>query len=106
MNQAGHKSIGVNPEGSQAFSRLIPMYVVIFAGFVGYSLMITVFTPLLLRPGGGMLPDTTPAATRSLILGGLLALYPLGQFLSSPIMGSLSDRHGRRPAANRRTWGV
>ena len=78
-------------------SRLLPLFAVIFAGFVGYSLMITVFTPLLLRPDGGMLPAATPAATRSLILGGLLALYPLGQFVSAPVLGSLSDRLGRRP---------
>ncbi len=77
--------------------RLLPLYAVIFAGFVGYSLMITVFTPLVLHGTGGLLPPATSAGTRSLILGGLLALYPLGQFFTSPVLGSLSDRHGRRP---------
>lgn len=82
---------------TEILSRLLPLYAVIFAGFVGYSLMITVFTPLLLHGTGGLLPPTTSASTRSLILGGLLALYPLGQFFTSPVLGSLSDRLGRRP---------
>lgn len=76
--------------------RLLPLCIVIFAGFIGYSLMITVFTPLLLNADGFMLAAGTSASTRALILGGLLALYPLGQFVGSPVMGSLSDRHGRR----------
>lgn len=84
-------------ERTAILPRLLPLYAVIFAGFVGYSLMITVFTPLLLHPGSALLPTRTPTGTRSLILGGLLALYPLGQFFSSPMLGSLSDRVGRRP---------
>lgn len=82
---------------TEILPRLLPLYGVIFAGFVGYSLMITVFTPLLLHPDNPMLPPATPAGARSLILGGLLALYPLGQFFSSPVLGGLSDRLGRRP---------
>ncbi|HKV56428.1 MAG TPA: MFS transporter [Candidatus Binataceae bacterium] len=76
---------------------LTPLYVVIFAGFVGYSLMITVFTPMLLRGDGGMLPADTPMAHRTIVLGILLCLYPLGQFFGSPIMGAFSDRFGRKP---------
>jgi hypothetical protein len=39
-------------------SRVLPLYLVVFIGFVGYSLMITVFTPLILRADGGMLPSS------------------------------------------------
>ncbi|MBV9165420.1 MAG: MFS transporter [Solirubrobacterales bacterium] len=74
-----------------------PLYVVVFVGFLGYSLMIAVFTPLLLRDDGGMLPRSSSFAQRSLLLGVLLALYPLGQFVGSPPLGALSDRLGRRP---------
>jgi MFS family permease len=31
------------------------------------------------------------------VLGALLSLYPLGQFLGSPVLGTLSDRFGRLP---------
>jgi MFS family permease len=75
----------------------VPLYVVVFIGFVGYSLMITVFTPLLLRGGDGLVPATSSTAARTVVLGGLLALYPLAQFFGAPVLGSLSDRFGRRP---------
>lgn len=32
-----------------------------------------------------------------IMLGWLTAIYPLMQFLSTPILGQLSDRHGRKP---------
>ncbi len=77
--------------------RVLPLYLVVFIGFVGYSLMITVFTPLLLADDGGMLPASSSTSERTLVLGALLALYPLAQFVGSPILGALSDRFGRRP---------
>lgn len=36
-------------------------------------------------------------ATQNLIIGFLLAAYPLGQFLFAPLWGELSDHFGRRP---------
>ena len=80
----------------KSFERVLPLYVVVFIGFVGYSLMITVFTPLLLS-GGGLVPADSSTSTRTLVLGALLAVYPLAQFFGAPILGSLSDRLGRRP---------
>lgn len=73
------------------------LYVVIFIGFLGYSLMITAFTPMLLDGRSAMLPAGTATAHRTVLLGFLLCLYPLGQFLGSPILGALSDRFGRKP---------
>jgi DHA1 family tetracycline resistance protein-like MFS transporter len=81
----------------KSLGRVLPLYVVVFIGFVGYSLMITVFTPLLLGDGGGLVSAQSSTSTRTLILGGLLALYPLAQFFGAPVLGSLSDRFGRRP---------
>ena len=69
----------------------------IFAGFVGYSLMITVFTPMLLRSDSPMIAADDPMSKRTILLGFLLCLYPLGQFLGSPVLGSLSDRFDRKP---------
>jgi len=76
---------------------LMPLYVVVFIGFVGYSLMITVFTPMLLRADTMMLAPGSTMPHRTVVLGVLLCLYPAGQFVGSPMLGSLSDRFGRRP---------
>jgi predicted MFS family arabinose efflux permease len=83
--------------GGRPLARLLPLYAVIFVGFAGYSLMITVFTPMLLRSDSPLLPADYPMHQRTIILGILLCLYPLGQFLGSPMLGGLSDRFGRKP---------
>ena len=82
---------------SQVLASLLPLYIVIFIGFVGYSLMITVFTPMIIHNSNNMLSSDASSAFRAGTLGVLLALYPLGQFLGSPVMGALSDRFGRKP---------
>jgi DHA1 family tetracycline resistance protein-like MFS transporter len=76
---------------------LLPLYGVVFVGFLGYAAMIAIFTPLLLRNDGGMLSASSSTSERTLVLGALLCMYPLGQFLGSPVLGALSDRLGRRP---------
>ena len=58
--------------------------------------MITVFTPMILGNDNGMLAADSSTSERTLVLGALLALYPLGQFFGAPIVGSLSDRFGRK----------
>ncbi|MEF0944054.1 hypothetical protein, partial [Rhizobium sp. BR 362] len=59
---------------------LLPLYLVTFIGFCGYSLMITLFIPMLMGDNGFLDPGTT-AGQRSAVIGVLLAIYPLGQFL-------------------------
>lgn len=84
-------------EPKVGLGRVLPLYLVVFAGFLGYSLMITVFTPLILDDGGGLLDADASTSTRTVVLGLLLALYPLAQFAGAPVLGALSDRWGRRP---------
>ena len=85
-----------DPDGSNFF-RILPLYIVIFIGFLGYSLMITILTPMILDDSGGILASFPFKIDRTIVLGVVLALYPLGQFFGSPVMGALSDRFGRRP---------
>ena len=85
------------PRSPLGLRALLPLYAVVFAGFFGYSLMITVFTPLLLHEQTGMLPAAATQAHRTIVLGALLFLYPFGQFIGSPILGAASDRLGRKP---------
>ena len=89
--------MGSTPAGAKSLKRLLPLYAVVFAGFVGYSLMITVFTPMLMSNHDLLLRADEPMSRRVILLGILLCLYPLGQFAGSPVLGALSDRFGRKP---------
>ncbi len=82
--------------GNIKLTALLPLYLVIFIGFCGYSLMITLFVPMLMGDNGFLSPASTPGQ-RSFAIGMLLAAYPLGQFVGSPVIGALSDRFGRKP---------
>jgi predicted MFS family arabinose efflux permease len=103
MSRTGQQStseLGIAPTAAGyagGASALFILYAVIFVGFIGYSLMITVFTPMLLDAKGAIVPAEMPTGQRTILLGILLCLYPLGQFLGSPIVGALSDRFGRKP---------
>ena len=48
------------PGHDRPLAFLLPLYGVIFVGFAGYSLMITVFTPMLLRSASPLIPAGTP----------------------------------------------
>ena len=77
-------------------SNLLPLYAVIFLGFFGYALTIALFIPMLLDKNFNLLPLTSPTSLRVSLAGFLLAMYPLGQFLGSPVIGKLSDHFGRK----------
>ncbi|MBS0620261.1 MAG: MFS transporter [Verrucomicrobia bacterium] len=55
-----------------------------------------IFPSLFLNPEFSILPPGWTDTSRALILGGVLAAYPLGQFVGSPILGALSDDYGRK----------
>ena len=80
-----------------SFLRILPLFIVIFIGFVGYSLTITILTPLILEEGEALLKSLPFTSDPTIVLGIVLAIYPIGQFFGAPIMGALSDRFGRKP---------
>lgn len=76
--------------------KLLPFYTVIFLGFFGYALTIALFIPMLMDQSFPLLAKDASLSLRTSVSGFLLAAYPLGQFLGSPIIGRLSDHHGRK----------
>lgn len=76
--------------------RLLPLYGVIFIGFLGYALTISLFIPMIMDPHLSLVSINASTAVRSTLSGFLLAMYPLGQFFGSPVIGALSDRIGRK----------
>ncbi len=77
-------------------SEFFPLYAVILLGFLGYALTITLFIPMLMDQSFQLLPSNTSVGMRAAVSGLLLAMYPLGQFFGSPIIGSISDHYGRK----------
>ena len=71
--------------------------VIVFLGFLGISMPYLIFPALFLNPEYSILPLTFTEPMRALFLGVTLGVYPLGQFIGSPILGSLSDDYGRKP---------
>lgn len=70
---------------------------IVFIGFVGNAMSYPIFAPLFLHPQhGGIIPETWFSNSRNIFLGITLAAYPFGQFIGSPILGSYSDRYGRK----------
>lgn len=70
--------------------------VIIALGFLGISMPYLIFPALFLNPEYSILSPEWSTSSRAILLGITLAAYPLGQFFGSPILGSLSDDHGRK----------
>ena len=73
------------------FREILPLYAVIFLGFFGYPLTIALFISMLMERHFLLLPLETSVSMRAPLSGLLLAMYPFGQFLGSPVIDYLSD---------------
>ena len=67
-------------------NRLIPIFIVVFVDILGFCIIL----PLL--PYYASKINAVDAS-----VGPLIASYSLCQFIAAPILGNLSDTHGRRP---------
>jgi len=74
------------------------LLLVVFLDFIGFGMIIPIAPLLLTDPtSSGFLLTGSSAHTGYILLGIMLAMFPLGQFLVAPILGQLSDRVGRKP---------
>ncbi len=88
----------MNLKGSPLKPRtsLFPLFLTVFLDLLGLGIVIPIFAPLFLDPVGGLFSFQTGLSTRTMLLGFLLAIYPLTQFFGAPFLGALSDRFGRK----------
>lgn len=88
----------MNVKGSSLKPRtsLFPLFFTVFLDLLGLGIVIPIFAPLFLDPVGGLFSFQTGLSTRTMLLGFLLAVYPLAQFFGAPFLGALSDRFGRK----------
>src|SRR6478736_9196254 len=66
------------------------IFVNLALAIMGFGLLIPVLQKLIVEFQGGDLTDGSHA------YGWIVSIYALMQFIGSPILGSLSDRYGRR----------
>jgi DHA1 family tetracycline resistance protein-like MFS transporter len=75
---------------------LTAMFLTIFIGLLGVGVIIPVTAPIILSTASSVLPAAMPFASRSVILGLLIASYSAAQFFGAPMLGTLADRYGRK----------
>ncbi len=70
----------------------------IFLDVLGVGILVPIIPQLLANPASPyyLLPAGWTFKGGLILLGWLIAIYPLMQFLSTPILGQLSDRYGRK----------
>jgi DHA1 family tetracycline resistance protein-like MFS transporter len=75
------------------------VFFTIFLDLLGIGILIPVIPQLLANPNSPffMLPEGWPLDRGYLLLGALIAVFPLMQFACAPILGELSDKFGRKP---------
>jgi MFS transporter, DHA1 family, tetracycline resistance protein len=73
---------------------LITLLLVVFLDLFGMGIIYPIL-PLVFLDGGFMMGASS--GNVEIVLGLLLAAYPFAQFIGAPILGKLSDKHGRKP---------
>ncbi len=75
---------------------LLPIFITVFLDMLGIGIIIPVIPALFFEGSDFFTPDIT-REYRSVMYGLLIAAYPFMQFFGAPLLGSLSDRYGRKP---------
>lgn len=77
-------------------SPLLPLVFTVLLDMIGIGIIIPVLAPLMYDPTNSILPAETSDALRGILLGFLVAAFSFMQFFGAPVLGTLSDSHGRK----------
>lgn len=78
-------------------SLLLPIFLTVFIDMLGIGIIIPVLPALFFDSSSDFFNGSLTYEDRSIIYGFLLAAFPIMQFFGAPILGALSDKHGRKP---------
>jgi len=79
-------------------NNLRTLFLTVIAEVISFGVLIPIVPLLFTEPSSSffILPDNFSINQGYLILGLLIGLYPLGQFIATPILGEISDIYGRK----------
>ncbi len=75
---------------------LFVLYAISFIDLAGLAIVYVIFGPLIIDSSSSVVASGMTKAERNVIVGLLIAAYPLTQFFGAPILGALSDKYGRK----------
>lgn len=86
-----------NTQATQEKKQLWIILLIVLISFIGSSIAYPIFPPLFLQSTDQLIisPEWSDTSRR-ILLGLTLAIFPLGQFIGSPILGRNSDIYGRK----------
>lgn len=77
--------------------QIIPLLTVLFFSYLGFAIALPIFPPMFLSSNpDAIVSHSLSPEKRTLLLGFLISMYPIGQLFGGPILGKLSDIHGRK----------
>jgi len=88
-HQVGH--VGKQKNGKALFTLIL----IVLVDLIGLGIVIPILGPMLVGDNAVLLTGLSNSI-RTIILGLLIAAYPIMQFFGSPILGALSDKYGRK----------
>lgn len=75
--------------------KILPYAIVVLFAYIGFALPLPILPEMFLDPQRSIIPGFSPRE-KMITLGLMMASFPCGQFFGAPIIGHLSDRHGRK----------
>lgn len=77
---------------------LVVIFFTVFLDLIGFGILMPILPTLLADPQSPfyLLPATFTIKQAYLVLGTLLAIFPICQFFTAPIFGQMSDKFGRK----------
>ncbi|MEZ4686096.1 MAG: MFS transporter [Bacteroidia bacterium] len=78
-------------------SPLSTIFLTTFIDLLGVSIVIPVLPAVFLTPDNDFIAASAGWASPVMLFGLITAIFPLMQFFGAPLLGSLSDRYGRKP---------
>jgi DHA1 family tetracycline resistance protein-like MFS transporter len=79
-----------------SFTKVLPYALVVFFGYVGFSLPLPMLPEMFLDKDVGILPSNYSREWKTILLGIVMSAYPCGQLIGAPILGKCSDLWGRK----------